>query len=256
MTMFLLPFLVKGAVLTDSTTWAKSFMKKVIEFQKINKVQNFESDAYLKSNLILEKTPKTILGKKIQIKSNLKNRQLIWLYETSSHLYSDKNLGFKELLKATKTYGKYPSWDFKSTAQLQINFANDLIKFEALSDKSFVSPLAKRAFKHYNFFLIHKDSLTAKIRVIPKHKFSPTFFGNISVNIKSYELVDVDLETIGAKGIDFIDTLQIKQNYQDFKPTYTVLNYKGEFLRFFFKGKSEAVFKNFKTGSRKRVKRY
>ncbi|MBC7653616.1 MAG: hypothetical protein H7098_03975 [Oligoflexus sp.] len=248
MMMFLLPFLVKGAVLTDSTTWVKHFMKKVIEVQKLNRLQNFESNAYLKSSLTLEKIPKTILGKKIQIRSNLKNRQLIWIYETSSHLFSDKNLGFKELIKATKTYGKYPSWDFKSTAQLQINFANDLIKFEALSDKSFVSPLAKRAFKHYNFFLIDKDSLTANIKVVPKRKFSPTFFGSITVNISNYELENVDLKVVGAKGIDFVDTLQIKQKYQDFKPTHTVLNYEGDFLRFIFNGKSEAVFKNFKTG--------
>ncbi|OAQ40394.1 hypothetical protein A5893_05450 [Pedobacter psychrophilus] len=246
--MFLLPFIAKGAVLTDSTTWVKQFMRKVIEVQKLNRVQNFESDAYLKSNLILENIPKTILGKKIQIRSNLKNRQLIWLYETSSKLYSDKNLGFKELVKATKTYGKYPSWDFKSPAQLQVNFADDLVKFEALSDKSFISPLEKNAFKDYNFYLIEKDSFTAKINVVPKHKYAPTFTGNITINIKNYALKDVDLKTTGTKGIDFIDTLQVLQTYKDFKPTHTVLNYNGDFLRFIFTGKSEAIFNNFKTG--------
>jgi hypothetical protein len=246
--MFLLPFISKGAVLTDSTTWVNQFMKKVIEVQKLNRLQNFESDAYLKSNLILQNIPRTILGKRIQIRSNLRNRQLIWLYETSSKLYSDKHLGFKELVKATKTYGKYPSWDFKSPAQLQINFANNLVKFEALSDKSFISPLATNAFKDYNFYLVEKDSLTAKIHVVPKHKFSPTFNGDIIVDVKNYALKDVDLKIVGAKGIDFIDTLQVIQHYQDFNPTHTILNYKGDFLRFIFKGKSEANFKNFKTG--------
>ncbi|MBK0383387.1 hypothetical protein I5M32_10480 [Pedobacter sp. SD-b] len=245
--VFLLPLLVNGEVATDST-WVNRFIKKTIEVQKLNRLQNFEAKAYLKSSLILEKVPHTILGKKIQLRSNLKDRQLIWLYETSSDLFSDKKLGFKELIKGTKTFGKYPSWDFKSTAQLQINFADDLVKFEALSDKKFISPLAETAFNNYSYILVDSSNSVATIKVVPKHQFSPTFFGNIKINKNNYSLEDVDLKLVGAKGIDFIDTLKVIQHYKDFKPTLTLLNYSGEFLRFFFNGKSEAIYKNFRTG--------
>jgi hypothetical protein len=247
--IFFLPKVLFGQVLTDSSTLVRAIMQNVIETQKENRQQNFVSETYFKSDLILNKVPKTIFGKKMQLYSSLSNNQLIWLYESSSNLYSDKKLGFKEMIKATKTFGRYPSWDFNNAAQLQLNFADNLIKIESFSNKNFVSPVAKKGLKYYNYLLIKKDSTTAIIQVIPKRKYSPTFFGNISVSTSDYAVKKIDLKLTGPKGLELIDTLEIKQDYQNFKPTHTLLLYKVDILRFIFTGKTEAIFKNTETNT-------
>ncbi len=229
----------------DSTDWVNQFMADVIKSQKQRRNLPFTKEGYIKNKLTLDEGPERMFGKSIRYYGNINKNQLVWLNESYSHLHFDKKTGYKEKVNATKSYGKYPSWEFKSAAQLSLNFSENLVKFESLSDKSFVSPLAQNAFEYYNYQLIHKDSVQITIQVSPKRKFSPTFTGQLVFDINSCQLKHLDLKISGDKGINFIDTLQIIQDYQpeeDFVPNYTLLKYTGDVLKFFFSGSSQAVF--------------
>ncbi|HEX7367879.1 MAG TPA: DUF5686 family protein [Pelobium sp.] len=230
----------------DSINWVKQFMVDVIKSQKQKRNITFTKEAYIKNNLMLDKGPKKMFGKNIRYFGNINSHQLIWLNESYSKLHFGKTDGYKELVKATKSYGEYPSWEFKSAAQLSLNFSENFIKFESLSDKNFVSPLGQSALAFYNYRLIQKDSAQLIIKVSPKKRFSPTFEGELTFDINTCNLKHLDLKISGDKGINFIDTLQVIQNYKNnsLVPAYTLLKYKGEVLKFYFSGSSKAVFTN------------
>nr|WP_294897120.1 DUF5686 family protein [uncultured Pedobacter sp.] len=227
-------------------------MVDIIKSQIQRRNLPFTRDSYLKNSLILDRGPKKMFGRSIKYYGNINTNQLVWLNESSSHLHFSKKKGYKEQVDATKSYGKYPSWEFKSSAQLSINFSKDLVKFESLSDKNFVSPLAQNAFSFYNFELVKRDDNELTVQVIPKRRFSPTFTGQMVFDINSCKLKHLDLKISGDKGINFIDTLQVIQDYhhnEDIVPAYTLLKYKGDVLKFYFSGSSQAVFTKEKTPS-------
>lgn len=235
----------KSNAAQDSVAWLDQFMADVIKSQKQVRDQTFTKETYIKNRLILEKGPKKMFGRSIKYFGNINSNQLVWLNESYSQIHFSKKSGFKELVNATKSYGKYPSWEFKSAAQLSLNFSENLVKAESLSDKSFVSPLAQYAFDFYTYELLQKDSLQLTVKVIPKRKFSPTFEGELVFNINTCRLNHLDLKISGDKGLNFIDTLQIIQQYpkeEGVVPSYTLLKYKGDVLKFFFSGSSQAVF--------------
>jgi hypothetical protein len=256
--MLFCPFLLKASANEnvtpkDSINWVNQFMADVIKVQKSRRNLPFTRDSYVKNRLTLDEGPKKMFGKSIKYYSNINNNQLVWLNESYSQLHFSKKTGYKEQVNATKSYGKYPSWEFKSAAQLCVNFSEDLVKFEALSDKNFVSPLAQNAFGFYNYELIHKGIDELTVQVTPKHRFSPTFIGQMVFDINSCRLKHLDLKVSGDKGINFIDTLQVVQEYhknEDRVPAYTLLKYNGGVLKFFFSGSSQAVFTKEKTPSK------
>lgn len=239
-------------LIKDSIDWVNQFMLDVIKSQKQRRDVVFTKEAYIKNRLILDQGPKRMFGRTINYYSNINTNQLVWLNESYSQLHFSKKDGYKEQVNATKSYGKYPSWEFKSAAQLSLNFSENFIKFESLSDKNFVSPLAQNAFNFYEYKLIAKDNEQIVIQVVPKHRFSPTFEGQLVFNINSCQLAHLDLKITGDKGINFIDTLQVVQEYpKDGKiPAYTLLKYKGAVLKFYFSGSSQAVFTDEKSPSK------
>ncbi len=227
-------------------------MTDVIKSQKQRRDLSFTKDTYIKNRLVLDKGPKRMFGRSIKYHSNINTNQLVWLNESYSQLNFNKKGGYKEQVNATKSYGKYPSWEFKSAAQLSLNFSENFIKFESLSDKNFVSPLAQNAFNFYEYKLVARDDEQIVIQVIPKHRFSPTFAGQLTFNINSCQITHLDLRISGDKGINFIDTLQVVQEYHKdgIVPSYTLLKYKGDVMKFFFSGSSQAVFTEEKTPSK------
>ncbi len=233
-----------GAI--DSLKWFNEFMRDVIEVQKHRKDSAFTTATYIKNRLILDKAREKIFGLRISSHSGVEDNQLVWLNESYSYLNFQKNIGFKELIKANKSFGKYPSWEFKSAAQLSINFSEDLIKFESISDKSFVSPLAHNAFRFYNYRLAERTDEEVTVEVVPKSKFSPTFTGQMTFNINTCQLKHLDLTVTGDKGINFMDSLRVIQSYKknDVIPKFTLLKYNGGVFKFYFSGSSYAAFEN------------
>lgn len=237
-------FSAKASGLLDSTIWVNNFMQQVLKKQKEIGLPSFRTSTYIKNELILDKGRDKILGRIIRYDGKIKNKQLVWLNESYSKLYFNNNIGYKELIEGTKSYGKYPSWEFKSAAQLSSNFNANYVKIEALSDKSFISPLAQNAFSYYNYKVISESENDVVIAVLPKHKFSATFIGELTFNPKNYHLKHLDLKISGDKGLNFIDSLQVIQSYNQSlaHPLYTLLKYKGQVLKFYFSGTSHAVF--------------
>jgi len=234
--------------LSDSANWVKQFMKETIKVQKNNAINSFECSGYLKNSLTLDKKPDRFLGKSLTKYTNLANHQLLWLFESYSTLYYTPEYGYKESIKASRSYGKYPSWEFKSAAEVMTDFTKDFVRFGALSDKSFVSPLANQALSFYTYEVMESRGDVILIKVIPKKLFNPTFAGTLEINKASKQVIALDLMLTGDKGISIIDSLRIKQHFKigQFSPASTQFIYKGNVLNFSFSGSVEAEFNNCK----------
>lgn len=237
-------FKVSATGFSDSTRRTRRVMKEILAAQKSKPFVGFETNVYLKSTLILDQRPKRLLGVKLSNDINLRNHQLLWLYEAYSNLYYTPKNGFQEWIKATKSYGSYPSWEFKNSAQMQVDFRKSIIKLKAFSSASFISPLANNAFSFYDYEIDHTEDGDIYIRVKPKREDTPTFNGYLEIDGKTKQLKFLELKLSGDKRLNFIDTLKIQQKFEAdcTLPTYTKFSYTGKVMKFKFSGESEAFF--------------
>lgn len=229
---------------SDSTRRIRHIMREIVAAQKSKPFVGFETNVYLKSTLTLDQKPKRMLGIKLSDDINLRNHQLLWLYEAYSNLYYTPKNGFQEWIKATKSYGSYPSWEFKNSAQMQVDFRKSIIKLKAFSSASFISPLANDAFGFYDYEISNTEDGDIYIRVKPKRNDTPTFNGYLEIDGKTKHLKFLELKLSGDKRLNFIDTLKIQQQFEAdcTLPTYTKFSYTGKVMKFKFSGKCEAFF--------------
>nr|MBC7611921.1 hypothetical protein [Pseudopedobacter sp.] len=223
--------------------------KKLIDSIRIVQKRNqnsFSVDGYVKNDLILNHKPDKFLGKNTKDYIRLRNGELLWLSEVGSKFYFDDKRGFKEQINRDQTFGKYPSYDFDAAKKLYINFSNQLIKIESISDKYFISPFGRNAQKYYDFELQGIKNDDALIRIIPKHRYGPLFRGTFVLDTMSYQLKQFDFKLNGKQGIDFIDSLNIKQKFDNTnRLIFSEVGFKGNFLKFKFSGKAKAYFSGY-----------
>jgi hypothetical protein len=95
------------------------------------------------------------------------------------------------------------------------NFYEGIVGARAVSDRGFISPISPTAFLYYRYRLegttVENNQLINKIEVIPKRKFDPVFAGYIYIAENLWRIQSVDLFLTKNAGIEFIDTLHIKQ---------------------------------------------
>jgi hypothetical protein len=226
---------------------ADSIIRKVINKNQAHKNLVLKANSYLKHSLVLNKAPKRFLGKRVRklLKLNSTDEQILYLYESNSDLYFSKSGKIKEEVKAFKDFGNYRNWEFTRATDLQINFNKDYVILEAISDKKFVSPIGKDAFKFYNFEIIERildgqGTPLDMIKINPKKDFSPTFTGYIYVNANTSQVSKLSLSLGNNASISFINDLTINQDLikidSVYYPTKTTVTYFGRGLGFAYSG--------------------
>ncbi|PWG81639.1 DUF5686 and carboxypeptidase regulatory-like domain-containing protein [Pararcticibacter amylolyticus] len=236
---------------------ANRIVKNVIGRRKyLRAVPSYECDVYTKGVQKLLDAPKRILGARVAKTLNLdSNRQgILYLSETKSKLffrYPDK----KEVMEASKVAGDNQGFSFNRALDLQVNFYNNTLHWDALGNQSFVSPVADNAFSYYRFKLLgafeENGKRIQKIMVIPKSRFSPTFSGLIYVLEDDWRLYGVDLTLTENARINFVDTLHISQHFIDlgnthWLPSDITIKFRGKVLGFDFAGYYTALYSNYK----------
>ena len=96
-----------------------------------------------------------------------------------------------------------------------INFYENQIYSEGLSERSFISPIAENAFLFYDYEWLGttaEDGRTLnKIRVIPKRSYDPSFSGEIYIIDGSWRLHSLNLLLTKEHQIEFVDSLRVIQ---------------------------------------------
>lgn len=227
---------------------AYEIIRKVITRRKLlrDEAADYVCDVYTKGVQKLISVPAKILGRKV---SNLfaldsNGQAILYQSETRSKIYSVATKK-KELMVASKVAGDNQGFSFNSALDLQVDFYNNLLHWDALGKSSFVSPVADDAIHFYEYKLLgeseREGKIVYKIQVNPDHLHSPGFRGNIFVLKDEWRLYSVDLYLTADARINFVDTLKITQNFSEiskgiWKQSDITFKFNGRVLGFDFAG--------------------
>lgn len=222
----------------------------------LNEVESFKSDVYIKGLQKLVAAPKKFMGRDIQKTLNLdSNRKGILYLSESQSIFSFKMPNqIKEEMVSSKVSGRNNAFSFNKASDLLINFyENLLLENTGLSARSFVSPIAQNALFYYNYKWLGTSTENGetinKIEVIPKRINDPVFRGVIYISEDSWRLLGANLNLTKQAGINFVDTLNITQQFikiaKVYMPSNTKFEFNGKVFGFKFAGYFIGIFSNY-----------
>ena len=185
-------------------------MRKVYLFEP----KEYNCNVYLKGMQRLTTVPKRIVLFKVpaEIKPGI-----IYLSESLSELSYQQPDKIKERMISSKVSGSNKAFSFNRAGAIKFNLYENNINAFDISERGFISPLATNAFLYYKFKLegeSKENGLTIfKIQIIPIRNNDPVFRGHIYIIKDSWRLQSTDLLINKSAGIEFVDTLYIKQVY-------------------------------------------
>ncbi|WP_443946172.1 DUF5686 and carboxypeptidase regulatory-like domain-containing protein [Pedobacter sp. AW1-32] len=236
---------------------ADEIIRKVIENRKdyLDEVDAFTCEVYTKAMQKLLSSPRRFFGRDVAKILDLdeKGQGIIYLSETESKLDFQRENKIKEVMVSSKIAGNDNGFSFNKASDLTINFYKNVVLEDKLNVRGFVSPIADNAFSYYRFKLIGTsqsgNQIISKIQVTPKRENDPAFTGEIYVINDTWRLNSVNLYLTKKSGIEFIDTLNIKQQLVDvndvYVPSSVQFDIKGKVFGFKFSGYVVGVYKNY-----------
>ncbi len=224
--------------------------------QHLTELKAYSCDVYIKGVQKLLSAPKKILGrdvqKVLQLDSNRKG--IIYLSESESHFNFEAPDKIKEVMVSSKIAGRNNAFSFNRASDLQLSFYQNLITLDGLTNRGFVSPIADNALFYYHYKLLGTDVINGqtvdKIQVIPRRQFDPVFRGNIYIVDGQWRIYSVDLHLTKESQINFVDTLNLSQQYIPVKnniwqPAFVQFAFKGKVLGFQFDGYFIGIYSNY-----------
>jgi len=218
---------------------------------------NFAVQVYTKGVQKLVDAPRMFLGKKVAgiLKIDSSRNGILYQAETVSRLYH-QDARKKEILLSKKTAGSYEGLTFDRASDLDVSFYNNLIQWSAFGSQAFVSPLAEKASRHYNYQLMGSrqigEKLVYQVKVLPKKKFDPLFSGYLYIIAGDWQLYFVDLKLGESARINFVDSVRINQSFREvephvWRPEHATIQTRGKVLGFDFAGYFAGVYNDYTT---------
>ena len=223
----------------------------------LNEVEAFSTDVYIKGLQKLVGAPKKFFGIDVQKTLDLDtNRKgILYLSESQSNFSFKRPNKIHEEMVSSKVSGMNNAFSFNKASDMIINFYDNLLlEGSGLSSRSFVSPIAENAMFYYKYKLLgstEENGITInKIEVIPRRKNDPVFRGIIYIADDSWRILGTNVYLTEDAGINFVDTLNISQEFNKVENTYMPHNmtfqFKGKALGFKFEGYFVSIYNNYK----------
>jgi hypothetical protein len=239
---------------------AYAIIRKAIKKRKgyLNEVNAFSCDVYIKGLQKLLDAPKKFMGRNVDdiarnagLDSN--RRGIIYLSESESRYNFKKPNEQHEEMISSKVSGNNRAFSFNRASDFKVNFYENILDFQGLSNRPFISPIAENALFYYNYqymgFTVENGETINKIKVIPKRAYDPTFDGYIYIMEDSWRIHSVDLTMSKRSNIFLLDTLKINQQFlpvdKVWMPSAVKFEFTGGFLGFKFGGYFIGIFKNY-----------
>ena len=173
----------------------------------LERIHDYRFDAYTK--LIVREKPKPDSSK-------------IWLItETQLTCFWEQPNKYKQIITARKQSSNLDAEGNLVGVGEILNFNRNRIDFGRYS---IVSPTAKDALDHYDYYL--KDSVYVdnrriyRLKIEPRSETNPLFVGNISIADSTYDVVEVDVGFNKAVEIPFLDSLRYCQHFAQLEKEY------------------------------------
>ncbi|GGI27379.1 DUF5686 and carboxypeptidase regulatory-like domain-containing protein [Pedobacter mendelii] len=236
---------------------AYAIIRKAIKQRKthLEEVKAFNCDVYIKGVQRLKSAPKKFMGQDIRKIMELDtNRQgIIYLSESQSKFSFRRPNDVHEEMISSKVAGRNNAFSFNKASDLIINFYDNYLLENKLSARGYISPIADNALFYYKYKYLgetkENGETVNKIEVIPRRPNDPVFRGIIYIIDESWRIYNTDLFLTKSAGINFIDTLNISQQFTKVKDVYmpTAINFQfnGNILGFKFAGYFVGVYSNY-----------
>lgn len=220
----------------------------------LEKMRNYECDAYVRGFNKIYDAPEKILGQDVgDMEGALDSTRqgVVYLSESVSKLYVDGNKS-KEVMYSSKVSGSDRGYSFNSAKEMEFNFYKNQLDL----NRKIISPIANGAMAIYDYRLegthFEKNGqLVNKIKVIPKNEYGPSFYGHIYINEDLWNIHSLELGvTSKATQLPFIDSLLFKQIFipvdeDRWMPLSNVIRFKMSALGFKIGGNFACVYSNY-----------
>lgn len=236
---------------------AYAIMRKAIASRKqhLNEVNSFTCDVYIKGVQRLNGAPKKFFGQDIRkvMELDTNRKGIIYLSESQSKFSFRRPNDVHEEMISSKVAGRNNAFSFNKASDLIINFYDNYLLENTLSSRGFISPIAENAMFYYKYKYLGETKENGetinKIEVIPRRTNDPVFRGIIYIIDDSWRIYNTDLYLTKSAGINFIDTLNINQQFTKVKDVYmpTSINFQfnGNVLGFKFAGYFVGIYSNY-----------
>lgn len=238
---------------------AYAIIKKAIAKRRFyqKQIDGYSCNVYLKGDQKLVSGPKRYLQDNVikALSLNKNGSSIIYQSEANSQFNYAGPHKIKEVLLASRASGDHASIAFNRALDIRTNFYDNLLHWDALSNRSFVSPVANNALSFYKYKLVgsfnENGRLIHKIQVIAKQKSHPTFNGFIYIVNDDWRIHSLDLKLYKLANINFVDSLRLTQQFfpvigDVWQPSSVRFSYRGKVFGFVFSGYYEGIYSDYK----------
>ncbi|MGZ3872952.1 MAG: DUF5686 and carboxypeptidase regulatory-like domain-containing protein [Mucilaginibacter sp.] len=240
---------------------AYAIMRNAIKKRKshLNEVEAYTCGVYIKGMQKLLAAPKKFMGFDVQkatremgLDSN--RRGIIYLSESESKYSFMRPDKVHEELISSKVSGSNQAFSYNRASDIQVNFYENMQKWDGLSLRPLISPVANNALFYYNYKYIGTTSENGqtvdKIKVIPKRGYDACFRGYIYIMEESWRIYGLDFFITKKQNINFVDTLKVSEqffpvNQQVWMPSTVKFEFTGGLLSFRIGGYFISVYKDY-----------
>ncbi len=199
---------------------AYPIIRKTIAKRKyyLHEVDGYTCGVYIKGLQKLTKYPEKFMGQVVDFGGLVDSTTgIFYLSESVSEFSFRQPDKIKEEMISSRISGNSRAFSYNKASDMLFNFYENRLMAEGVSAKGFVSPIASDALFYYRYKLlgsvIENDRLIHKIEVTPKRNADPVFRGVIYIADDLWRLQNVDLYLTRDAGIEFIDTLRVRQTF-------------------------------------------
>ncbi|PIB37433.1 hypothetical protein BFP72_05855 [Reichenbachiella sp. 5M10] len=219
---------------------AYSIIRQTIRHKKKfqEEINAFHCQVYMKGLQRLDEKPDRILGVNIPIDTGI-----VYLSESVSELSFHKPDLVQEKMISSKVSGDQSAFSFNQASQTLVSIYDNLLAIEGISERGYVSPVAKNALFFYEYklegIITEGDYMINKIKVIPRRKTDPTFQGYLYIIEDLWRISSFELTLTKEHQLEFLDTLTFHQVHAPIiDSTWVMLSQNFEFYlnTFGFKG--------------------
>ncbi len=228
---------------------AYAIMRKAIKMRKhyLEQVNAYSCDVYIKGVQRIKKHPKKLFGQELNFSRMDSNSGIIYLSEAVNKFNFMQPDKIKEEMISSKVSGNNRAFSYNQESDMLINFYQNNINIDEISERGFISPVANNAMFYYNYHLAgtitDSGRIIDKIEVIAKRKNDPVFRGYIYIMEDGWRIYSTDLYLCKDAQIMFVDTLYINQVFLQVKPdVWMMFSNKLKFNLNFFGIVGEGVF--------------
>lgn len=211
-------FQIKEVTVIAGEDPAYAIIKEAIKKRKYyyNQVNAYTCNVYIKGVQKMKQYPKKLMGVKVDFGGQLDSTTgIFYLSESVSKLSYKKPNQIAEEMISSRISGNNKAFSFNQASEMMFNFYQNIVDAQAISQRGFISPIASSALLYYRYELlgttVENDLLVHKIKVSPRRKHDPAFNGLVYIQDSTWRLQSVDLMLTKAAGMEFVDTLRIRQ---------------------------------------------